>query len=76
MLYVCIIVGGPTQNYFEYVVQDRYAERRVLPPIDASQDWFLSFGEEEDGYTILEFSRNLTTCDPKDLDVDVSLTKF
>jgi hypothetical protein len=48
----------------------------VLPPIDASQDWFLSFREEEDGYTILEFSRNLTTCDPRDLDVKVSLTDF
>ena len=75
MLYVCVNVGGPTY-YFEYVhvMQDRYAERRALPPIDVSQDWYLSFGEEEDGYTILEFSRNLTTCDPKDLDVDVSLT--
>ena len=57
-------------------LQDRYAERRVLPRRDASQDWFLSFGEEEDGYTILEFSRNLTTCDSKDLNIDVSLKFF
>ena len=57
-------------------MQDRYAERRLLPPIDANQDWLLSFGEEEDGYTILEFSRNLTTCDSKDLNIDVSLKFF
>ena len=51
----------------------------MLPSIDddgASQDWFLSFGEEEDGFTVLEFSRNLTTCDTKDLDIGVSITRF
>ena len=53
-------------------LQDRYAEMRTLPPIDDSQDWFLTFGEEEDGYTILEFYRNLTTCDARDLDISVS----
>ena len=57
-------------------LQDRYAERRALPRCDASQDWSLSFGEEEDGYTILEFSRNLTTCDSKDLNIDMSLKFF
>ncbi len=44
----------------------------MLPRRDASQDWFLSLGEEEDGYTILEFSRNLTTCDTRDLNIEVS----
>jgi hypothetical protein len=53
-------------------MQDRYADRRALPSIDASQDWFLTFGEEEDGYTILEFYRNLTSCDAHDLDISVS----
>ena len=53
-------------------MQDRYAEMRALPPIDPSQDWFLSFGEEEDGYTVLEFYRNLTTCDTQDVDINVS----
>ena len=51
--------------------KDRYAEGRYLPPIDARQDWFLVRGEEEGGYTILEFTRNLTTCDDKDLNVEV-----
>ena len=53
-------------------MQDRFAEMRTLPPIDDSQDWFLTFGEEEDGYTILEFYRNLSTCDAQDLDISVS----
>jgi len=52
-------------------MQDRYAEGRFLPPIDDSQDWTLEYGEQENGYTVLEFSRNLTTCDPRDLDIKV-----
>ena len=53
-------------------MQDRFADIRARPPIDESQDWFLLAGREENGFTILEFSRNLTTCDPRDLDIDVS----
>ncbi len=52
-------------------MQDRYAEGRFLPPIDSSQDWFLVRGEEEEGTTVLEFTRNLTTCDDKDLNIEV-----
>ena len=53
--------------------QDRFAEdRTVTPPIDESQDWILEFGEEKDGYTVLGFRRNITNCDPKDLDIQVS----
>ena len=33
-------------------------------------------GEEEGGYTILEFTRNLTSCDDKDLNIEVVLVKF
>ena len=44
-------------------------EGRFAPAIDESQDWIIEFGEQEDGYTILGFRRNLTTCDPKDLDI-------
>ena len=54
-----------------YCLKDRYAETRARPPIDKSQDWFLISGEEENGFTILEFSRNLTTCDTKDLEIKV-----
>ena len=52
-------------------MQDRYAEGRYLPPIDKSQDWFIISGEEQGGFTTLEFSRNLTTCDPRDLEIKV-----
>ena len=51
--------------------QDRFAEGRFLPPVDASQDWYLVSGEEQDGYTTLEFTRSLSTCDNKDLNVEV-----
>ncbi len=55
-----------------YAMQDRYAVGRFLPPIDTvSQDWFLTNSEEEDGFTLLEFSRNFTSCDPQDLDITV-----
>jgi len=57
------------------ILQDRYAEGRYLPPIDASQDWFLVSGEEEGGYTILEFTRNLTTCDSKDLNIEADTSR-
>jgi len=53
-------------------MQDRYAEGRFLPPIDANQDWFLVSGEEAGGYTTLEFTRNWTTCDDRDSNIQVS----
>jgi len=56
--------------------QDCYAEGRYLPAIDASQDWYLVSGEEQGGYTILEFTRSLTTCDNKDLNVEVIMPCF
>ena len=54
-----------------YFMQDRFAIDRFLPPVDESQDWFLVSGEEENGYTILEFTRSLTNCDQNDLDIKV-----
>ena len=51
--------------------QDRFAVQEALPPIDSSQDWFLVRGVEEGGYTILEFTRNWTTCDDRDRDISV-----
>ena len=55
-------------------LQDRYAVRQALPPIDPSQDWFLVSGEEAGGYTILEFTRNWTTCDDRDRNILVQFT--
>ena len=53
------------------ILQDRFAVDRFLPPIDESQDWFLVSGEEDNGHTVLEFTRSLTTCDENDLDIQV-----
>ena len=53
------------------ILQDCFATDRYLPPVDESQDWFLVSGEEENGHTVLEFTRNLTTCDDNDLDIKV-----
>ena len=57
-------------------VQDRYAEREALPPIDPRQNWFLVRGMEDGGYTILEFTRNWTTCDGRDRDIVVRMKIF
>ena len=43
-----------------------------MPSIDASQNWKLEFGMRENGYLILVFNRSFITCDPKDLDIEVS----
>ena len=52
-------------------MQDRYAAGRSSPSIDEQQDWELEFGEEEGGYTILEFSRKYITCDEFDRPIAV-----
>ena len=52
-------------------LQDRFAEGRFLPPVDEHQDWFLVRGEEEGGFTTLEFTRNFTSCDTKDRSIQV-----
>ena len=58
------------------ILQDRFAIGRYLPPVDESQDWFLVSGVEENGYTILEFRREFTTCDDKDLTIKVAASPF
>ena len=70
------MIGFPNfviKQFYDILIlfQDRYAEGRFLPPIDPSQDWFLVNSEEEDDFTLLEFSRNFTTCDTRDLDIMV-----
>ena len=52
-------------------MQDRYAAGRSSPSIDEQQDWELEFGEEEEGYTILEFSCKYITCDEFDRPIAV-----
>jgi hypothetical protein len=63
-----VVIGwiDGSNTYFH----DRYAVGRYTPPIDPVQNWFLTNAEQEDGYTILEFWRNFTSCDTaNDLDI-------
>ena len=60
------------RSLLSHHLQDRFAPGRVPPVIDEQQDWDLVGGEEESGFTILEFSRKYITCDDKDLPITVS----
>lgn len=71
----CSYVNVRKCNYFLSLitVQDRHAIGRFLPPIDESQDWTLISGEEQNGRTIIEFSRPFLSCDDEnDMDITVS----
>ena len=74
---ICIL-HPLTFSVCEYVlrhtptVQDRFATSRSPPAVDELQDWTLVEGEEEGGFTILEFTRKYITCDKNDLPITVS----
>ena len=52
-------------------MQDRFADARARPPVDESQDWFITDGAEMDGYTVLLFWRYWVTCDDRDNPIEV-----
>lgn len=56
------------------MTQDRFAVGRYEPKIDANQDWTLTGHMEKGGRTVMEFSRDMTTCDKRDIDITVSGT--
>lgn len=43
--------------------------------MDASQDWIIQDGSEQNGTTVLRFSRKLVTCDPTDQPITVTALK-
>ena len=50
-----------------------YAVAQSRPPIDPQKDWNPIRGEDEDGFTTLEFWRKWVTCDDLDRDnIEVS----
>ena len=53
--------------------QDRQTTGHTAPELDASQDWFLIHGEENDQRTLLKFIRKLDTCDKDDIPIGVSI---
>ena len=74
------LLDKKTNSYMLCQLQDRFADAFVqsgddrtplMPPVDESQDWELLSGEEEGGFTVLEFRRDWVTCDPEDRDITV-----
>lgn len=54
-------------------MQDRFAVLSyILPPVDEKQDWELHSSAQKNGHTVLEFTRDLFTCDEED-DVDIKV---
>ena len=59
-----------------FLLQDYYAFDRFTPEIDEERNWFLISGKEENGATILQFWRKLTSCDDHDMDVTVIIIYY
>lgn len=54
-------------------MQDRFAAiAHILPPIDESQDWYMVDSDQQNGYTTMEVTRQLVTCDKKDVPIKVN----
>ncbi|CAF1240142.1 unnamed protein product, partial [Didymodactylos carnosus] len=51
-------------------IQDRFAFDEIKPVIDnTTQDWFVLQGQEQDGWTAIQFKRYFDTCDPMDVPI-------
>ena len=59
-----------------FSTQDRFAAiAHILPPIDESQDWYLVNSDQQNGYTMMEVTRQLVTCDKKDVPIRVKCNR-
>lgn len=55
------------------MLQDRHVKDATRDPqMDSSQDYNLQLGYENKTHTVLRFSRQYDTCDPRDLKITVS----
>jgi DOMON domain len=67
------VVIGWVQNS-RTIFQDRHVSRgHVEPIVDASQDWELLKGSENDTHTVLKFRRAYDTCD-RDQDIRITVS--
>ena len=57
-----------------FILQDRYADSKAVPPVDDQQDYELTDFQESDGKTLLKFKRKFDTCDPRDRKLEVSIS--
>merc|ERR1712137_46928 len=60
------VVVGWVDNNGVTTFSDRHTKGHVMPIKDASQDWHLLHGEENDFGTVLKFVRKIETCDTTD----------
>lgn len=56
-----------------FILQDRYADSKAVPPIDDQQDYELTYSQESNGRTLLKFKRKFDTCDSRDRKLEVSI---
>lgn len=54
-------------------IQDAYGVGNIRPVKDKIQDTNLLGGKEEDGWTIIDFSRKLQTCNEHDITITVRI---
>jgi hypothetical protein len=53
-------------------IQDRFAFDEVKPVMDnTTQNWFVLQGQEQNGWTAIQFKRYFDTCDPMDVPIKV-----
>ncbi|CAF3333694.1 unnamed protein product [Rotaria sp. Silwood2] len=51
-------------------IQDRFAFDKIKPILDnTTQDWFALRGQEQNGWTGIQFKRYFDTCDPMDVPI-------
>ncbi|XP_064398231.1 DBH-like monooxygenase protein 1 homolog [Halichondria panicea] len=70
------IVIGWVNDQGQAFLDDRFATAQSLPPVDKQQDWILEAGEQENGFTVLAFRRNWTTCDQQDRDINTDTARI
>jgi hypothetical protein len=52
--------------------QDRFAFDKMKPVMDnTTQDWFILQGQEQNGWTAIQFKRYFDSCDPMDVPIKV-----
>ncbi|CAH3194021.1 unnamed protein product [Porites evermanni] len=68
-----VVIGWVKDN--QGYLTDRYADARVLPPVDKQQDYELTGFQESGGKTLLKFKRKFDTCDTSDRKLEVGATK-
>ena len=74
ILYASMHIKLHCYNIMLVRFQDYHTVNHSKPLLDASQDWYLLLGQEDDTWTILKFVRQIDTCDSSgDIIIQVSV---